>query len=102
MQNNNLSDRRDSNCQRILLTAREAAQSLRISERLLWTLTDRGDIRCIRMNASKRYPIDELERFVARQLLEQNPSAANPSVDVPDPHLDNNQLRKKNDGKYQY
>ena len=41
----------------LLLTSRETAACLRISERTLWTLTDRGDIRCIRMGAAKRYPI---------------------------------------------
>ncbi len=94
MQNIKLTEDRDSKSRQLLLTAREAAQCLRISERLLWTLTDRGDIRCIRMNASKRYPVDELERYVARQLLEQNPSAANPSVGASNPQLDDNQLRK--------
>jgi len=80
MQNNNLTNGRDSIGRQLLLTSREAAQCLRISERHLWTLIDRGDIHCIRMNASKRYPIDELERYIARQLLEQNPLGANPSL----------------------
>ena len=66
----------------LLLTSREAAACLRISERTLWTLTDRGDIRCIRMGAAKRYPMSELERFVASQLLEQNKRDANPCVEV--------------------
>jgi hypothetical protein len=94
MQNNKPIDNRDSNNRPLLLTAREAAQSLRISERHLWTLTDQGDIRCIRMNASKRYPIDELERYIARQLLEQNPPAANPSVDDIKIKNDGNQFKK--------
>lgn len=66
----------------LLLTSRETAACLRISERTLWTLTDRGDIQCIRMGAAKRYPTSELERFVASQLLDQNKPAANPYVDV--------------------
>ena len=63
----------------ILLSSREAAKRLSISERTLWTLTDRGEIRCIRMGTAKRYPIIELERFIERKLLEQIDPLANPS-----------------------
>jgi hypothetical protein len=95
--NDNLTDGRDSNSRQLLLTSREAAQSLRISERHLWTLTARGDIQCIRMNASKRYPISELERYIARQLLEQNRPTANSSVELSNTHINNNvETRKQN------
>ena len=66
--------------QTLLLSSREAAKRLCISERTLWTLTDRGEIRCIRMGAAKRYPISELERFIERKLLEQIDPLANPST----------------------
>jgi excisionase family DNA binding protein len=60
----------------LLLTSREAAKRLAISERTLWTLTDRGEIRCIRMGTAKRYPIVELEGFIERKLLAlREPSA---------------------------
>ena len=78
----NLPGVNETNDRQLLLTSPEAAKRLRISERTLWTLTDRGDIRCIRIGTAKRYPISALERFVARQLLEQNTPVANPSVDV--------------------
>jgi excisionase family DNA binding protein len=65
----------------LLLTAREAARRLAVSERTLWTLTDAGEIRCIRMGAAKRYPIVELERFIERKLLEQIEADANSSSD---------------------
>ena len=78
----------------LLLTSPEAAKRLRISERTLWTLTDRGDIRCIRIGTAKRYPNSELERFVARQLLEQNTPVANPSVEVPANQNRNSQPNK--------
>ena len=82
MQRKNPSGVHESDNGQLLLTSPEAATRLRISERTLWTLTDRGDIRCIRIGTAKRYPIGELERFVARQLLEQNTPVANPSVEV--------------------
>ena len=78
----NLPGVNETDDRQLLLTSPEAAKRLRISERTLWTLTDRGDIQCIRIGTAKRYPIGELERFVARQLLEQNTPVANPSVEV--------------------
>ena len=68
--------------QPLLLPPKEAAARLRISERTLWTLTDRGEIRCIRIGAAKRYPMIELELFVARLLLEQNELDANSSTEA--------------------
>ena len=82
MRANNPSGVDETDDRLFLLTSPEAATRLRISERTLWTLTDRGDIRYIRIGTAKRYPISELERFVARQRLEQITSVANPSVEV--------------------
>jgi len=74
----------------LLLSSREAAKRLCISERTLWTLTDRGEIRCIRMGTAKRYPIIELERFIDRKLLEQIDPLANPSTETSEsPNLHN-------------
>ena len=50
-----------------LLTPREAAETLRISDRTLWTLTQRGDVPCVRIGRSVRYDADDLRQFVARQ-----------------------------------
>ena len=47
-----------------LLRPREAAQWLKISERSLWTLTQRGDINAIRIGRSVRYTISDLVAFV--------------------------------------
>ncbi|MDZ4848510.1 MAG: helix-turn-helix domain-containing protein [Pirellulaceae bacterium] len=69
-----------ANPETLLLSTREAARRLSISERTLWTLTDRGEIRCIRMGTAKRYPIIELERFIERKLLEQIDPLANSST----------------------
>ena len=50
---------------KLLLSPREAARALSISERTLWSLTDRGEIPCIHIGSAKRYPVHELERFIA-------------------------------------
>lgn len=54
-----------------LLTAREAADFLRISARLLWTLTQRGDIRCTRIARRVLYRPETLREFV--ELQERGP-----------------------------
>jgi len=40
---------------KLLWTRREAAAALSISERTLWTLTDEGEIPCVRIRRSVRY-----------------------------------------------
>ena len=52
---------------RLLLTAREAAAALAISERKLWELTSGGIIRAVRIGRSVRYSRVVLEEFVAEQ-----------------------------------
>ncbi len=47
------------------------------------------------MNASKRYPISELERYIAQQLLEQNRATANPTIELPISQTDNQEPRKQ-------
>jgi excisionase family DNA binding protein len=57
---------------RLLLTALEAAQALRISERKLWDLTaPRGPIRVVRLGRSVRYPVDELRRWIEAEAAGQ-------------------------------
>ena len=48
---------------KILLTPREAAQALSISERFLRDLERGGQIKARRMNTSVRYDVKELERW---------------------------------------
>ncbi len=50
--------------QRLLLTPREAAQALRISERKLWGLTASGEIPCVRIGRSVRYDINDLHAWI--------------------------------------
>src|SRR5437660_644899 len=58
---------------RLLLTSRQTAEALAISQRTLWALTRRGELRPIRVGGrglsarALRYPVAELERWIAAQ-----------------------------------
>ena len=58
----------------LLVTEEEAAEVLRISTRLLWTLTNEGKIQCVKIGKAKRYAYAELQRFVdeAGELTKEN------------------------------
>jgi excisionase family DNA binding protein len=47
-----------------LLRPREAAQWLKISERTLWSLTQRGELPAVRIGRSVRYDLTDLVAFV--------------------------------------
>ena len=51
-----------------LLRPRDAAKLLAISERMLYTLTKRGDIAAVRMGKAVRYTQAELAAFVSKQM----------------------------------
>jgi excisionase family DNA binding protein len=50
-----------------LLTVREAADVLRVSERTLWTLTHSGELRAVRVGRSVRYDQSDLASWIALQ-----------------------------------
>jgi len=50
---------------RLALRPRDAAQALGIGTRLLWTLTNRGEIPHVRLGAAVLYPVEALRRFLA-------------------------------------
>ena len=50
-----------------LLTVREAADVLRISERTLWTLTKQGLIRSVRVGRGVRYDQSDLAEWIEAQ-----------------------------------
>lgn len=52
---------------RLLLTARDAAKALAISDRTLWALTKQGEIECVRIGRSVRYDPRDLTTFINRQ-----------------------------------
>lgn len=48
----------------LLWTSREAAKALAVSERTLWSLTQRGDIRCVRIGRAVRYDPTDLRAWI--------------------------------------
>jgi excisionase family DNA binding protein len=62
-------------CPQILVTARQAAKMLAVSERTLWTLTNSGQIRRLKIGASVRYSVAELQRFADSQLQGHRPES---------------------------
>ena len=60
----------ESTTPRLLLNAAETADSLGISRRKLWALTNCGEIRCIRIGRSVRYSVDDLRDWIAAQKTE--------------------------------
>jgi excisionase family DNA binding protein len=53
---------------RLLVTVREAAKMLGISERTLWTMTSpRGSIPSIRIGRAVRYNLDSLRQWAAEE-----------------------------------
>jgi excisionase family DNA binding protein len=57
---------------RLLLRPREAASLLAISERKLWSLTQRGDIPPVRIGKSVRYDPADLRAWIERQKSESS------------------------------
>ena len=53
---------------RLLLSPKEAAQALAVSERTLWQMGKDGVIASIRVGHSVRYPVAGLERWIEEQL----------------------------------
>jgi len=51
----------------LLLTAREAAEALAISPRKLWSMTNAGEIPCVRIGRSVRYDVADLREFIDAQ-----------------------------------
>jgi len=52
---------------RLLLKPDEAAQSLAISPRLLWTLTNSGELPCVRIGRAVRYDPRDLRAWIDQQ-----------------------------------
>ena len=60
--------------ERLLLTPREAAESLGICERTLYALTKRGELPVIRIGRAVRYSTEDLKAWIERvKIISQNP-----------------------------
>lgn len=54
----------------LLLTARQAAKMLAISERTLWSLSHSGQLPRIATGRLVRYALEDLRSFIARKRVE--------------------------------
>jgi excisionase family DNA binding protein len=61
---------------KILLTVPEAAASLAISRSKLYELLAAGVVRSVRIDGSRRIPVEALETYVASLLEERSADAA--------------------------
>ncbi len=52
---------------RLALRPKDAARALGIGERLLWEMTNRGEIPCVRIGRCVVYPVVVLNEWLARQ-----------------------------------
>jgi excisionase family DNA binding protein len=57
---------------KLLLTARETAKALSISERKLWNLTNENEIPAIRIGRSVRYAIEDIQVWIETKRNEGN------------------------------
>jgi len=53
---------------KFLLTSKESARMLSISQRKLWSLQASGEIPSVRIGRCLRFPLDELRLWVAKQI----------------------------------
>ena len=51
----------------LLVTAKEAAESLSISPRKLWAMTTSGEIPHVRLGRCVRYSVDDLRQWIDEQ-----------------------------------
>ena len=58
----------DSNAVSLGLRPREAAKALGIGERLLWSMTNAGEIPHLRIGRAIVYPVDMLRDWMAEQV----------------------------------
>ena len=64
---------------RLLLTVPEAAEALAISRSKLYELFAAGLVRSVRIDGSRRVPIEELETYITRLLNQEEAADAKAS-----------------------
>jgi excisionase family DNA binding protein len=57
----------DAEPPRLALRPKDAAKALGVGQRLLWSMTNRGEIPHERMGRAVVYPVDELRRWLSEQ-----------------------------------
>jgi excisionase family DNA binding protein len=60
----------DDGCPVLALGPRDAARALGVGQRLLWTLTNRGEVPHVRLGRRVLYPLDLLREYLAEKARE--------------------------------
>ena len=60
-------DRAPATLPRLALRPAEAAKALSIGSRLLWEMTNRGEIPCVRLGRCVAYPVHLLEAWLTER-----------------------------------
>lgn len=69
-----------------LLTARDAARRLSISERTLFAMTSSGEIPCVRIGRLVRYSVETLKKWITQhESTDHEPMPLRPSLSRPEP-----------------
>lgn len=50
----------------LLITVKQAAEALQVSQRTIWNLIERGDLWSVKIANTRRVPLDEIRRLAAR------------------------------------
>jgi predicted DNA-binding transcriptional regulator AlpA len=61
---------RTSSTEPLLVDVATAAQMLAISQRKLWSLTNIGDVPCVRIGKSVRYSLEELRAWTRSKMIQ--------------------------------
>lgn len=70
----------------LLLSTREAAKRLSISERTLFELTKSGQLPCVRLGMAKRYSVETIKKWIQKSEAEPDrPSISRPRQPNPGP-----------------
>ena len=56
---------------RLAMRPKDAAKALGIGERLLWSMTNRGEIPHLKVGKAVLYPVAELERWLSERAQEE-------------------------------
>lgn len=67
--------------QPILISEREAARLLGVSDRTVWQMRKDGKIKAVKIGAAVRYARSELDRFISDQMSQGSAPATSPEMD---------------------
>ncbi len=71
--------------ERLVVSIAEAAQALGVSDDLVYELTERGDLPCLRFGRRKVVPRQAIDLIISRALANFDPATVLSSLGLPDP-----------------